>query len=554
MSQSGSQQASDAPNITTNRKVHVVVVAVPHFKIDDYNSDDLAATLNERCSDLGTYFTNALGKDNVEIHPYCKEENTTREALRKLFSITIPGFSADTVTLIFIMSHGESVEFRNEYLKNDLELITSDTNTSDEAGDSKGERLFSSILFGSELMPWLERAPKRSTILVFLDTCHAGAAASRNTSLTAAMASQFQLQYLVIGSSLSQNKSYAALFTKDLLDMWHDDGCLNQSTLPNEIYSKMKTQAALQNSEGLPYYIVSYNGPLCLGNFGKDRRLLFIFAGQDARDNPFQYTVKEASKTKLPTKRPVKEEQLDAPFLPIPLDARKYTITVRRGNKLIGEWPIDLTAAEHQTLWIDTPNPEIIGQVGEKMIDAAKRNGSSDSEISNLITATAAAYESAGLQGEGKRVLMALQVHRPSSAVDFSAFEAFLPPDLHQASLSQSAGNFRIAASQFEVAARQQVDPNSRHEFAKQAYISALAAKEVAYAKTIREEFGLGDNVDDILNVNFRADKWLSPFELKAAGLAATLDGIDSSKTLPLYGLLPTSPIQILAVPTPKLF
>ena len=62
------------------RKIHIVVVAVPHFSISDYNSDEIKTAFENRCAELGTYFADSLGKDNIELHPYCTEQLTTREA------------------------------------------------------------------------------------------------------------------------------------------------------------------------------------------------------------------------------------------------------------------------------------------------------------------------------------------------------------------------------------------------------------------------------------------------------------------------------------------
>lgn len=534
------RSAAEAISQGGNRKIHVVVVAVPHFAISDYNSQDLKEAFEKRCDQLGTYFTNALGKENVEIHPYCTAKLTTREALRRLFSLTIPGFSQDTVTMIFIMSHGESVKFGNDLLKNDLELITSDTSTSDEVNDAKGERQFTSILFGSELMSWLERSPKRSTILIFLDTCHAGSAASLSTALKASLQQQFGLQYSVIGSSLSQDKSYSALFTKELIALWGQDSCLNQDTLPLDIYNQMKTEAALQNSEGLPEYIVRYSGPLCLGNFGKDRRLLFMYAGQGAEQNPFQYTIAEDLGTSAKIVK--NSQQLPFAFLAVPLDAKKYTVSVRRGDQFVGKWPVDLTSAEHQALWLDTSlSSQDVGRIGESMIQAADKNGSSSLEVASLAYRTAAIYSSLGRKDDANRVLqlmpnqevVALAAGKSIGGAGGVVFGGgsgenvdvlneimLLSPDT-RAEVAQSKGNFSAAAKDFHIAAEEAADPEQRKRAAKQAYISALASGDFDSAKEVRKKFHLGD-VETILGVTGEAS--YSKDNLRAAGLAATLD------------------------------
>jgi len=500
-----------------HRKVHVVIVAVPHFAISKYNSSDLAEAFITRCDNIGKYFTKTLGEENVQIHPYCTEETTKRETLRRLFSLTIPSFSADTVTLVFIMSHGEAASFRNDYLSNDLELITSDTYTSDEEHDAKGERQFSSILFASELMSWLERAPSRSTILIFLDTCHAGAAASLGTSLRATLQSQFGLRFLVLGSSLSQDQSYSALFTKELLDLWQQNHCLDQGALPHQIYDKMKTEAALKESEGLPRYVVEYNGPLCLGNFGKDRHLLFMYGGQGAQDRPYQYTIYDDSG------KQIKADQMDFAFLPVPLDANKYVVAVKRGEQFVGKWPVDLTRTEHQTVWLDAlPQSEIVGTVGEAMIEAAKKNGSSASEIRDLVNSTAVAYYSVGRKQDALRVIGTVSYEANPHASVIESPNPMLPT-FFQGEIDQSAGHFRSAEKYFVDAAHNESNPELQHLLATKAYTSALAAGDATKASEVRRDFHLG-RFTDILKVGTVNEARLPPESLKAAGIAALLD------------------------------
>ena len=417
----------------------------------------------------------------------------------RLFSLTIPSFSADTVTLVFIMSHGETATFGNDYLSSDLELITSDTFTSDEQNDAKGERQFSSILFASELMSWLERAPARSTILIFLDTCHAGAAASLSNSLRSTLQSQFGVRFLILASSLSQNNTYSALFTKELLDLWQQNTCLDEKALPHEIYNKMEGDVALQNSEGLPKYIVEYNGPLCLGNFGKDRHLLFMYAGQGAADHPYQYIVSEDAGGSL---KKIKADQMDFAFLPMPLDAKKYVVSVRREGQFVGTWHVDLATAEHQTVWLDVPsNAQTVANVGEAMIEAAKKNGSSAGEVTNLTYSTAVVYRSAGRVGDALRMIETGQEYVASLNVNPLTVVSHghaISGEAFEGQLDESTGDFQGAQKHFNEAARVEPNPAAKREFAKQAYASALASGEFDQAAKVRQSFDLG-SIDSVL-------------------------------------------------------
>jgi len=517
------------------RKIHVVIVAVPHFAIEDYNNDVVLSSFAERCDGLKTYFQQHLGKDNVDVRQYCTAPLTTRDSLRHLFSVEIPSFSANTLTFIFIMSHGESAQFGNDLLKQDLELITSDTTTSDTPHDSKHEREYSSILFGSELMAWLERAPARSTILIFLDTCHAGSAASVSARLIGFLQQQFGIRTLVIASSLPSDESYRALFTKELLELWNSGECLNQDTLPSDIHDKMKTEAPLEGSEGLPYYVVRYQGPLCLGNFGEDRRLLFLYAGQDAEQNPFQFDVFEQSDG---TQKSIfHDKQLSYTYLTIPLDSKKYVINVRRGAQQIGQWPVDLTSSESSLIWFDdSASPDDVGKFGEVMVRTSEENGSSASELAELRQKTVAAYLAANLTVDANRVMGEMSARGESVSFSQDAQSLVFEPSgsvqtfVAANSQSQSASNQSALAKQLELmgdfvnaatilnnAAQNEPDTQRRDEIAKEAYLASIAAGDTDAAKQVQVHYQI--SVPAPLDLKVAK----APEALKAAGIAAAL-------------------------------
>jgi hypothetical protein len=522
------------------RKIHVVVVAVPQFAIADYNSDVLQSAFSERCSSLKDYFEQHFGKDNVEVHQYCTTESTTRESLRHLFSIDVPRFSANTLTLIFIMSHGESAQFGNKFLSSDLELITSDTSTSDVEGDLKGERQFSSILFGSELMAWLQRVPAGSTILMFLDTCHSGAAASFSTSLMVDLQQQFGLRASVFASSLPQDVSYKALFTKELMELWDGEShCLNQDTLPNDILRKMSQEAPVAGTEGLPYFVVRYNGPVCLGNFGKDRRLLFLYAGQDAEVNPFQYDISEDLGT---SQRMIISDQLQYVYLPVPLDAKKYIVNVRRSNQVIGKWSIDLTSDASRLLWFDpsSATPQNVAKFGETMADTAEANGSPSQAVVDLKQRAVAVYRAAGFAADADRLQGEMKAR--GQIVTFSETAqslAFMPKGAIKNALTAAEdqgdgsntvtvarelellGDFSSAAIMLQDAASKETNPEKKAHLASDAYVASLSAGDVKGAKKIQQQYGTPADVHAII----AAPTQNTPIAtMKATGLAAVLD------------------------------
>lgn len=535
------------------RKIQLVIVAVTQFDIKDYNNDVVKSAFEQRCIDIRKFFEDAMGRDNIQLHENCSPQNTTRESLRHLFSIDLPQFSANTLTLIFIMSHGEAVQFGNEFLSNDLELISSDTKTSDSENDSKGEREFSSILFGSELMSWLQRAPAGSTVLVFLDTCHSGAAASLSTSLTQALQQQFGLRSLVLASALPQDNAYSALFTKELLELWGtQNGCLNQDTLQNDIYHKMTQDAPLTGDEGIPSFVVRYNGPLCLGNFGKDRRLLFLYGGEEAITKPFQYQVSEDLGT---SQRTVISDQMQYTYLPIPLDAKKYIVNVKQRNQVIGQWPVDLTSTEAALIWFDRlAGPKDVGKFGEVMAATAEQNGSSRQEIAWLTQRTVAAYHAAGLDIDAKRLTAIMRAKGElvsiSDDIKNLAFKptktvrntlrgangtggqgpqiiiAGIEGPLDRVSVAEQLellGDFKNAAAIFRDEAQVETDPKKRETLVRRGYFAYLGAGDVKGANKFAHDFHLR-SFPSFGNTEMAAHLKVSPGSLQAMGIASVLN------------------------------
>jgi len=482
------------------RKIHVIVVAVPTYKIQSYNSDELKAAFADRCEEVKTFFQDHLGADNVDVLQYCSEQKTTRESLRHLFSIDVPSLSARTVTLIFIMSHGEQVSFKNGFLSSDVELITSDTEQTDD-GDSDGKRRFTSILVGSELLTWLTTAPTGSTVLTFLDTCHSGAVGSLSTSLAQFMSQKHGgLRSLVVSSSLPKAATYKAYFTKDLLELWNSGtaaapGCINLDTMPDDIYKQMKVQAPLDPGEGTPEVVIKYQGPLCLGNFGKDRKLLFVYAGQDTERDPYQYEVRQVTATGASVVIP--EQPLRFAFYPIPLDSGQYSIRVSRHNQLTGTWDVDLSAASTRVIWLDdNASPAAFGTAAENIAQTAQNEGLPSEDVIKLRARAVAVYRAAGMNDDAKRLEAALPKDAQNAVLPPPRIP--IPSDLKSAFALASqltlSGNFKSAGAVLERAADSQRSDPAHDEVAKQAYFAFIAAGDAKSASNVRKNFNLDDD------------------------------------------------------------
>lgn len=487
---------------TPSRQVHVIVVGVTKFAIDNYNNDVLKLAFEERCNDIKSFFEDHLGSENVSSHVFCTPETTTREVLRHFFSIEVPQFSAGTLTLIFLMSHGETATFDNAFLGNDLEFITSDTKASDPVSDTDRQRQFSSILLGSELLSWLQHVPAGSTILTFVDTCHAGAVASLSTSISQFVQQNFGLGSLVVASSLKGDVTYSAWFTKALLDVWAQDGCLDVDSLSDKIYTKMKTLAPITGSEGIPSVPVRYNGPLCLGNFGQDHRLLFIYAGRDAEQKPYRYAVAESAPTGTHTV--IEEKSLSYLYMPIPLDAKKYVVTVNRDPDVHQSFNVDLTSVGHQLIWLDSSaSAADVGNAGETLAQVAEINGSPTEEVAAIRQATVAIYRAAGMDTEAFHVLAQMQAKgealpiapeiqqvafQPAASVRQVVMTSHFNPIVAAEQL-RALGDFQNAGDLLHTAADQEASGNNKVILAGQAYEALSAAGDTAGATAVAQQY-----------------------------------------------------------------
>jgi hypothetical protein len=467
----------------------------------------LLQSFEDRCDAVKKYFEARLGSANVKVDQYCTKELTTRESLRRLFTIDIPRFSANTVTLLFIMSHGEQIEFQNGFVASDVELITSDTRITDDGEDGDGERRFTSILVGSEMLTWLESAPRGSTILTFLDFCHSGAAASLSTSLTQVIQQQFGLRSLVVSSSLPSDDTYKALFTQALLDLWDtSNGCMNIDTMPTSVLEKMKLGAPISGTEGLPVVLVRYQGPLCLGNFGGDHKLLFLYAGQDAERSPYNYEIATAGNNH----RIITSSILASTFLPIPLDSGQYSVSVTRGTAKIGSWDIDLSSGQPEIIWLDSAaQPVDFGRFAEKAADTAEMAGLGKNEVGGLRARAVAVYRVAGLAGDASRVeqTMATAGTPLSSIVAQESNRLAANPTAQALRVSASTndsdhsvdvanglkllGDFKSAATLLQSAALKETDGDTKSDVATQAYLAFIASGDVKSATSVIHQFTL---------------------------------------------------------------
>jgi len=372
---------SSPPEAETPKHIQVVIIGIPEFSIDKYQSKILSTQITQRCIDVQKFFR-ATFKNQVDFHVRCRKSNTTRESLRTLFQGELPTFAADNLTLIFIMTHGEIDDSRhNNFVSPDLTLVMSDSIHPDE----KAWRL-STISVGADLMTWLEDVPEGSTILTFLDTCHAGAAANLSTRIQGSLAQMFGLRMLVLASSLAQEKAYGASFTKALLQQWSSSKvCLTDAHFGEDITArivKIIGTDSLSPYEGVPQPVVRFNGDLCLP-FSKlqagKTRLLLIYSG--VSPVPTSFSVRQTDTDVEVSKGTL----IDNPVQLLRLLPGTYNVLVKAEGSSPVTTPVDLTTEEPGMVFVrDLRHPKVVAAAYKAAADGAESIGLPATEVAGL--------------------------------------------------------------------------------------------------------------------------------------------------------------------------
>ncbi|MGC2697510.1 MAG: caspase family protein, partial [Candidatus Angelobacter sp.] len=276
----------DDPDV---RPINVVVVGVTDYISSDYKPDSqiersqtIGGQIEQRCKDIKTFFYETYGK-SAKVHPLCTPAETTKPALDKFFTREFPKYAKDTLSVVFFISHGEQVDSDGSVITPDLRIITSDTTHEDPD--------LTSVSFTKQAMGWLEGAPVGATVYAFVDTCHSGAAKNIQVERRGDSDNERGLYLNIMASSLPRDKSFAAAFTKAILDIWgRKELCLNDASLPNRIRNLIQDDSPilLGAFEGRPIPVIRYHGSGCLFARAKDDRLLLLYGGANLPDTVYR--------------------------------------------------------------------------------------------------------------------------------------------------------------------------------------------------------------------------------------------------------------------------
>jgi hypothetical protein len=496
----GQDQAPTLAEPTSEKKIQVVIVGVPYFAIPEYRNKNLATQITQRCRDIQTFFKKTF-KDEVEFHVRCTKEGTTRESLRTLFEGQLPHFADRTLTLIFIISHGELDEStKNDFFSPDVRLVTSNSTDPDPITWK-----LSTISVGTALMTWLEHVPDGSTVVTFLDTCHAGGFGSLSSTLQADLAQQYGVSMMVAASSLAQQKSYSAAFTEALLATWESgDGCITDAKWPDVIEKRIEAKVGvLDDFEGRPQIVIPFRGSICLSNLDHPSarsRLLMLYSGSSK--SHFRYWIKnETDNSDLPPGYLIEKS-----FEFVRLKPARYNVTFKeeKGNPI--SKIVDLTSQPVGILFVkELAEQRSVATAYNAAASAAEKMGVPQVDVADLRKASASVFAAANDSDSVAKVLASLRksgdedtrleavrhvaFKDPKAIQDFASGQPISEEALGKTLML--AGDFANAAIVLKRSCESVNEGPARDKLALLAYFAYGAAGLAEEAKKTRLTFGL---------------------------------------------------------------
>jgi len=355
---------------TAQKKLQVVILAVSSYDDHHWDNPRLQLAIEERVKELKDYFSEHFPK--ADVHIVSTHNETTHESILTFLRGKDKGqfhqFANGTVTLLFILSHGVPKKSPNPNFSQDLSIVTSDTT-------KRGTRALS---FVKDVFPEFGGLEEKGSIVIaFLDTCYSGAASSLTMEAVRAGAENYGLRTMIMASSLSDQKSYLAAFTKALLTLWEtsspDQSCTDPDQAPEVLHKTIDGllgAGQLGPTEGEPKVIVQYKGKLCLESFSADQGIVVFY---NAMPRTVAAIIKENGR------------QID---LPVPLQTevvrpykvarRKYSISIVRNDSTPlskHDTEIDLAVNPVTFETVGAPKTERLGATYLRISDYIKLAG-----------------------------------------------------------------------------------------------------------------------------------------------------------------------------------
>jgi len=257
-------QPSETEASASALPTYVFIIGVAEFDDDSISGLSSVQESSSRIREFLRSNFPAIPMNNYRIATL--RHQTSQAQIRKLLFETIPALPRSSQILLFIMGHGFQSESGDGGQSSDL-LIP--------AGDSSKENLVGTAIRGSEILEALSKAPDRSHVLAFLDTCNSGVLARRTLAYPASsQARVLGSKALLLAASGAEEKSYGTVFTDALLTVLEEN---NEDCLAAEAFAARLNDVVRSRSSDYPLAeaVIAFNG-LCVNTVGAQFAALLI--------------------------------------------------------------------------------------------------------------------------------------------------------------------------------------------------------------------------------------------------------------------------------------
>lgn len=376
---------------STDKKLQVIIIAVSEFEDPAWHNARVKESIRSAADELESFFSKRF--PNAQLHILRTKDETTSDSIRALLR-QLRTFGSNTITLLFILSHGEQLALPNPAYSQDLMIITSDTRSQDpEARAIRAKR---------DLITSFQELARGSLVFAFIDTCHSGAIGSALLQFENTLVDQLSaVKMNVVTSALPENRSFRAMFTKALLEIWRRNGnCTSPYSTPQRLREAIRSMLAsegqtLRETEGHVSVPIPFKGNFCLESFGTDRALIAFY---------------NASSTNyIASIRPIEQDKqyraLQTALLPKDVTATNlergiYDIRVLEpieGNQVGDAKQIDLARQPVQIFPVaTTEDPKELGAAYERFAGYAEMAGMSGNIVQEFRLTALAHFERAG--------------------------------------------------------------------------------------------------------------------------------------------------------------
>jgi hypothetical protein len=388
---------------SADTRPHVTIFAVTDFSQSGsgLNNPGLSRAIDKASRDVVDFFREAYGVEAEVI------ANPTAARIRRWLFQELPLQRDNPVHLVFVLTHGHRLAEGREvptYL-----LAGSDVDTNDWAGT--GVR-------GIEFIEAMTNLPKRHSLFLFVDTCHAGGFKSAVADAIFNIADDARALYVMAASTASAS-TYDARFTRALLNVWRRRAsrpCTDLLAFRTAVQDEMRSLGTSLEPE-FPWVVFSFDKAFCGSAFGAELGLAFLY--NDGKDHAF-VDILDASmpggKSVISTAREIARGRINGELLA----HNSYRLSAwENNNSSVRSRGFALTASD-PVQFVDlfgTAGPLARARAKDKIIPIARERGFRDEEFGGVVV---------GLRTDYNRALRYARLRSGDAAAHLSGLKANL--------------------------------------------------------------------------------------------------------------------------------